>query len=130
MRTGYGMYYSLVDDLAFLMNSLTPFNGSASFANTSLFAIPGISVHARRRTATSCGPESYALHNFSPQGIQANAKTPAVQEWNLAIEQQLSRNTSVRVAYVGSFGVHEFLSVDPNTIAAQTCATATCSVRR
>jgi hypothetical protein len=128
VRAGYGMYYSLIDDLAFLMNSLTPFNGSASFANTSLFAIPGFPFTPGVAPPPSCGPGVPSPCTiFSPQGIQANAKTPAVQEWNLAIEQQLTRNTSVRVAYVGSFGVHEFLSVDPNTIAAQTCATATCS---
>jgi hypothetical protein len=57
-------------------------------------------------------------------GIQANPKTPAVQEWNLTVEQQLSHNTSLRVAYVGSFGVHELLSVDPNTIPAQICTLA------
>jgi len=128
VRAGYGMYYSLIDDLAFLMNSLTPFNGSASFANTSLFAIPGYPFTPGVAPPPSCGPGVPSPCTiFSPQGIQANAKTPAVQEWNLAIEQQLTRNTSVRVAYVGSFGVHEFLSVDPNTIAAQTCATVTCS---
>ena len=128
VRAGYGVYYSLIDDLAFLMNSLTPFNGSASFANTSLFAIPGYPFTPGVAPPPSCGPGVPSPCTiFSPQGIQANAKTPAVQEWNLAIEQQLTRNTSVRVAYVGSFGVHEFLSVDPNTIAAQTCATVACS---
>ena len=30
----------------------------------------------------------YALRHFSPQGIQPDAKTPTVQEWNLSIEQQ------------------------------------------
>ena len=28
IRAGYGMYYSLIDDLAFLLNSLPPYNGS------------------------------------------------------------------------------------------------------
>ncbi len=39
----------------------------------------------------------------------------------MTVEQQLNSNTSLRVAYVGSFGVHELLSVDPNTIAALNC---------
>ena len=127
VRAGYGMYYSLIDDLAFLMNSLTPYNGSASFANVSLFAIPGYPFTPGVAPPRSCGP---GIPNpctiFAPQGIQANAKTPAVQEWNLAVEQQLTRNTSLRVAYVGSRGVHEPVSVDPNTIPAQICAQATC----
>ena len=125
VRAGYGMYYSLIDDLAFLMNSLTPFNGSASFANTSLFAIPGFPFTPGVAPPPSCGPGVPSPCTiFSPQGIQANAKTAAVQEWNLAVEQQLSHNTSLRVAYVGSLGVHEPLSIDPNTIPAEICASA------
>ena len=125
VRAGYGMYYSLIDDLAFLMNSLTPFNGSASFANTNLFAIPGFPFTPGVAPPPSCGPGVPSPCTiFSPQGIQANAKTPAVQEWNLTVEQQLSHNTSLRVAYVGSFGVHEPLSIDPNTIPDQICTLA------
>jgi hypothetical protein len=125
VRAGYGMYYSLIDDLAFLMNSLTPYNGSASFANTSLFSIPGFPFTPGVAPPPSCGPGvPQPCTIFAPQGIQPNAKTPAVQEWNLTVEQQLSHNTSLRVAYVGSFGVHELLSIDPNTIPAQTCILA------
>ena len=43
---------------------------------------------------------------YAPQGVQPNAKTPTVEEWNFTIEHQLDRNTSLRVAYVGSFGYH------------------------
>ncbi len=110
------MYYSLIDDLAFLMNSLPPYNGSASFASTSLVCNSRLSVYAGRRAAAFLRPgSSLPCTIFAPQGIQPNAKTPAVQEWNLAVEQQLSHNTSLRVAYVGSFAVHELLSIDPNT---------------
>jgi len=127
IRAGYGMYYSLIDDLAFLMNSLTPFNGSASFANISLFSIPGFPFTPGAAPPPSCGPGVPSPCTiFAPQGIQPDAKTPAVQEWNLTVEQQLSHNTSLRVAYVGSFGVHELLSTDPNSIPAQICAAATC----
>ena len=128
VRAGYGMYYSLIDDLAFLMNSLTPFNGSASFANINLFSIlPNFPFKPGVAPPPSCGPGVPSPCTiFAPQGIQPNAKTPAVQEWNLTVEQQLSHNTSLRVAYVGSFGVHELLSIDPNSIPAQICAVATC----
>jgi hypothetical protein len=44
-----------------------------------------------------------------------------VQEWNIAIEQQLGRSSAIRVAYSGSFGTHGLLSVDPNTVPAQIC---------
>ena len=52
-----------------------------------------------------------------------------MQEWNFAIEQQLSQNTALRVAYVGSHGYHGLLSVDPNSIPAQICASATAARR-
>ena len=115
VRAGYGIYYTLIDDLAFLLNSLPPYNGAATFTGSLLSFTP----------ITPGPPPANTI--YAPQGIQANAKTPAVQEWNLAVEQQLSRNTSLRVAYVGSFAVHELLSVDPNTIAAQICASTTCT---
>ena len=57
-------------------------------------------------------------------GIQPDAKTPTVEEWNFTVEQQLDRNTSLRVAYVGSFGYHQFVSIDPNSIPAQICTNA------
>jgi len=112
VRAGYGIFYTLIDDLAFLMNSLPPYNGTAIFSG-SLFSF----------TPVAPGPPP-AGTIFAPQGIQANAKTPAVNEWNLTVEQQLNRDTAVSLAYVGSFAVHELLSVDPNTIAAQICANA------
>ncbi len=112
VRAGYGIYYSLIDDLAFLQNSLPPYNGAATFTG-SIFSF----------TPVTPGPPP-ANTIYAPQGIQANAKTPAVQEYSLTIEQQLSHNTALRVAYVGSFGVHELVSVDPNTVAAQICGSA------
>ncbi len=125
VRAGYGMYYSLIDDLAFLLNSLPPYNGAIT-ASGSLFAItpviPGAAV------PPSCGPGiPTPCTTYAPQGVQANAQTPTVQEWNLSIEHQLSANTALRVAYVGSFGIHGLLSVDPNAIFPQICASATCT---
>ncbi len=112
------------------MNSLPPYNGSVSCpsvgsfcpstaGSASLFSFipftPGTSFPACGTGVTPCA-------TFSPQGIQPDAKTPAVQEWNLSVEQQLNQNTSLRVAYVGSFAIHELLSIDPNSIPAQICS--------
>ncbi len=117
VRAGYGMYYSLIDDLSFLLNSIPPYNGSVSKVGSlpSLLPItPGVP------------PAPGTI--FAPQGVQPDAKTPTVQEWNFTIEQRLSQNTALRVAYVGSFGYHGFLSIDPNTIPGQVCSnSAGCS---
>jgi hypothetical protein len=122
VRAGYGMYYSLIDDLSFLVNSLPPYNGSltASGALSSIVPIvPGVAV------PQSCGPGvPTPCTTYAPQGIQANAKTPAVQEWHLSVEQALGSATVLRVAYAGAFGYHGLLSVDPNTIDPQVCGAA------
>ena len=122
IRAGYGMYYSLIDDLAFLLNSLPPYNGSitASGALSSITpVVPGAAV------PPSCGPGVPApCTTYAPQGVQANAKTPTVQEWSLSVERELNSSTVLRLTYVGAFGYHGLLSVDPNTIPAQVCASS------
>ena len=123
VRAGFGTYFSLIDDLSFLLNSIPPYNGSVSYAAVSLPSIlpiiPGVPP------APSCSPTvPQPCTIYAPQGIQPDAKTPTVQEWNLTVEQELSRNMVLRVAYVGSFGDHGLLSVDPNSIPAQVCSNA------
>jgi len=123
VRTGFGMYYSLIDALSFLMNSLPPYNGSASFSNVSFPSL--LPIVTGVQPPPSCGPGVPApCTTFAPQGVQADAKTPSVSEWNFAVEQQLDRNTALRVAYVGSHGIHGLLNIDPNSIPAQICASA------
>ena len=119
VRAGFGTYYSLIDDLSFLLNSLPPYNGSIT-SSGSLFSItpvvPGAAV------PPSCGPGIPApCTAYAPQGVQANAKTPTVEEWNFSLERQLDSATALRVSYVGSHSFHGLLSVDPNTIPAQVC---------
>jgi hypothetical protein len=131
VRAGYGIYYSLIDSLSFLMNSVPPYNGSvtcpsvgsicpSTAGSASLFSF--IPFPRFTTEPAACAPGVTPCTTFSPQGIQPDAKTPTVQEWNLSIEQQLSHNTSFRVAYVGSFATHELLSLDPNSIPAQICS--------
>jgi hypothetical protein len=123
VRAGFGTYYSLIDDLSFLLNSLPPYNGAASYSNVSLPSV--IPIAPGVQPAPSCGPGVPAgCTTFAPQGVQADAKTPAVQEWNFRIEQQLTENMALRLAYVGSFGYHGLVSIDPNTVAAQICSNA------
>jgi hypothetical protein len=122
VRAGFGTYYSLIDDLSFLLNSLPPYNGAIA-ASGSLFSITP--VNPNTVAPPSCGPGVPSpCTTYAPQGVQANAKTPTVQEWNISVERQLNTSTALRVAYVGSFGYHGLLSIDPNDIASQICASA------
>jgi hypothetical protein len=123
IRAGFGIYYSLIDDLSFLLNALPPANGSASYSGPLLPLIP---VTPGVQPPPSCGPGvPTPCTTYAPQGVQPDAHTPAVAEWNVRVEQQLTSNTALRVGYVGSHGYHGFVSIDPNTIPAQTCQNAT-----
>ncbi|MEP7351756.1 MAG: TonB-dependent receptor [Acidobacteriota bacterium] len=124
-RAGYGTYYTMIDALAFLLNSLPPANGSIS-KNGTLF--PFTQILPNTTIAPSCSPtQAQPCTTWAPQGIQPDAQTPAVQEWNASIEQQLSSNMALRISYVGSFATHQFLSIDPNSITPRICASATCA---
>jgi hypothetical protein len=125
VRAGFGTYYSLIDNLAFLLNSLPPYNGSAQFSGA-LSKIAPITPGVQPPASCTGGPNVpvSGCSIFAPQGIQPNAKTPTVQEWNFTVEQHLSANTVLRVAYVGSFSTHGLISLDPNTIPAAICANA------
>ena len=124
IRAGFGTYHSLIDDLAFLLNSLPPYNGAPTFTGSLPSVVP---IVPGTEAPPSCGPGVPSpCTTYAPQGVQANAKTPTVQEWRFSVEQQLDRNTVLRVGYVGSFGYHGFASVDPNTVPAQICASASC----
>jgi hypothetical protein len=122
VRAGYGIYYSMIDALNFLMNSLPPANNNLSFANQALLPLLPIVQTA----PPACGPGSVPACALAPQGLQPDARAMGVNEWNFTIEQQVAHGTSLRVAYVGSFATHGLLSVDPNTIAPLVCQTATC----
>ncbi len=127
VRAGYGVYYSLIDNLSFLLNSLPPYNGSITFTGALSSFLP---ISSGVQPPVACGPGvPTPCSTFAPQGIEAAAKTPTVNEWNLTVERQISSNMSVRIGYVGSFGYHGLLSVDPNTIPAQICTdSAGCAV--
>jgi hypothetical protein len=125
IRAGFGTYYSLIDDLSFLLNSLPPANGSLTFSGPLSSILP---IVPNAPVPPSCGPGvPTPCTTYAPQGVQANAQTPTVEEWKLAVEQQLSKDTVLRVSYVGSHGYHGLVSLDPNDIPAQICASATCT---
>jgi hypothetical protein len=119
IRAGFGTYYSLLDSLSKL-NALPPFNGTLAFSNVPLSSV--VPIIPGTPPQPSCGSSAAANCTiYSPQGVQPDAKTPTVQRWSFRIERQLSSNTVLRAGYVGSFGYHDLVSIDPNSIPGQTC---------
>jgi hypothetical protein len=118
LHAGFGIHYSLIDALAFQLNSVPPYNPSVSFANTSLFNI--IPAKPPNPQCTNGPAEGCTI--YAPQGVQSDVKVPTLEEWNATIEQKIDRNTLLRIGYVGSFGFHQLVSIDPNSIPPALCA--------
>ncbi|MDQ2777908.1 MAG: carboxypeptidase regulatory-like domain-containing protein [Acidobacteriota bacterium] len=122
VRAGFGIYYSLLDSLSRL-DAIPPFNGTLAFSNVPLSSI--VPIDPKTPPQPSCGPALLTgCVIYSPQGIQPDSKTPTVERWSFRIEQELDAKTVLRVGYVGSFGYHDLVSVDPNSIPAQVCMAA------
>jgi hypothetical protein len=120
VRAGFGTHYSLLDSLTKL-DGIPPFNGTLAFTNVPLASITPIVPGTP--PSPSCGPGVPApCITYAPQGVQPDVKTPAVQQWSLRVEQQLDKQTALRIGYVGSFGYHELISIDPNTVPAEICS--------
>jgi hypothetical protein len=121
VRGGFGTYYDLLDNIAFEIDTNPPYNALVSLgANTPI--LPLIPVQPGTPGPPQCGPgvpKPCAL--FSPSGVDDRLKTPTVEAWNLAIERQITPNTSLRVAYVGSHGFHLLNSYDINELRSVLC---------
>jgi len=103
IRSGFGIYRSLLDNLDYRLDQTAPFNAVQSLKNVS---VAGLRIIPGETTLPG------AL--ISPSGVQPDAYTPTVLSYTFKIEQQLASNTSLGVGYVGSHGYHEMLSVDAN----------------
>jgi hypothetical protein len=112
IRAGFGLYYSLLDNLSYRLDQNAPYN--------TVFAVKNIAF-------SSIGPDAvFPGTKVIPSGVQPDLKTPTVETWSLKIEQQLEPNTTLGVSYIGSHGYHELLSVDANLPALTICPASPC----
>ena len=103
VRAGFGMHYSLLDNLDYRLDQAAPFNTTLSLAN-----VPVSSLNITSSTKPSPGTL------VSPSSVQTDIATPTVVSWSLHIEQQLAPNTALTIGYIGSHGYHQILSADLN----------------
>lgn len=68
----------------------------------------------------------YPAAKVVPSGVQPDLQTPTVESYTVKIERQIAPNTSLGVAYVGSRGYHQMLSLDPNVPEATICPALPC----
>src|SRR5690348_12147240 len=115
IRAGFGLYYSLLDNISYRLDNLGPYNQSLVIKNAAISTIHII---------PEAPPPSNAV--VPPSGVQPSIETPTVQSYTLEIERQLSANSSLRVGYVGSHAYHELLSVDANVPIPTICPASPC----
>jgi hypothetical protein len=76
--------------------------------NPTLLQLPNGIPSASTCNTSTCNPFDGAVLNvWSP-----HVRPAMTQQWNLAIQQQLSRDTTVQVAYVGQHGTHLMVPVN------------------
>jgi hypothetical protein len=123
VRAGWGIYYNLIDSslAGGPTNSNPPFNGAESFSNVQILSIipvvPGVPLPPQCNVGVPKPCTTY-----QPKGNDPHLKTPTVEAWNLTLEQQLTKNTVLRVSYLGSSAYHQLINRDANSIAPLICS--------
>jgi Carboxypeptidase regulatory-like domain/TonB dependent receptor len=96
-RAGYGVYFS--QEIAVETYDLI-LNGESNQANqTNGNVAPVLSTQNGFAHTASSGFPSYF-------GIDPNARTPYVQQWNAGVQHELPRRVLLDVSYIGSKGTH------------------------
>jgi Carboxypeptidase regulatory-like domain len=115
LRGSVGLHHSLLDNLDYRLDQAAPYNTTLALKNV---AVSSLNI----TPATTAGAGAL----ISPSNVQPDIDTPAVVSWTLKLEQQLEKNTSLTVAYIGSHGYRQILSGDQNEPAAVVCPNAAC----
>ncbi len=114
IRAGFGIYHDLQDALGYRMDQNGPYNPSYGITNlpASALPLPAAPVPAKAK--------------LLPGGVQPDLETPAVISYSLRVERELSPNTTLAVAYVGSHGYDEMVSLDDNEPEPAICPASPC----
>ncbi len=114
-RAGFGMYNDLQDALGYRTDQNAPFNPTYSIAALPVSKLP-------IDPSAPLPPKALLV----PGGVQPDMKTPTLISWSLRVQQEVTSNTSLSVAYVGSHGYHEIIGADGNEPIPTICPTAPC----
>jgi hypothetical protein len=114
VRTGYGIYYDYIPQDLMIANYTT----SAGIATNPVGSVPVLPLDFNEDAwnGSAAGPV-FTGGSSGPYSIFAtthNLATPYVGEWNLNIQQQISRAAAIEIGYVGSKGTRLTRLYDAN----------------
>ena len=114
IKASFGLHRALLDALDYRLDQTAPFNTAFSYSNTTVSALPTLSI-----TGATGGL-------VSPSNVQPDLQTPTVLSWTLKVEREIAPATTLTVGYVGSHSYHQILSEDENTPASVVCPDPSC----
>lgn len=118
-RAGFGMYNDLQDALGYRTDQNAPFNPVYSVGSaTKPFSVSSLPINP---TAPPPGGAKLV-----PGGVQPDMKTPTLISWSLRVQQEVTRDTSLTMGYVGSHGYHELIGIDANEPFPVICPASPC----
>lgn len=118
-RLGFGTYNDLQDALGYRTDQNAPFNSTYSVGSASSpFQVSSLPIDP------SAPPPTGA--KLVPGGVQPDLKTPTLISWSFRVQQEVTRDTSLTLGYVGSHGYHELIGIDANEPFQVICPASPC----
>ena len=101
IRAGYGMFYAKTqgNELQFKINA-----PPLVFSTTLVGAVGTPNLNWDRDAFPDPASPDFPVGTLSPFSVDPGDRSPYLQQWNLSINQSLTSNTLLEVAYVGSIG--------------------------
>jgi hypothetical protein len=101
---GAGIFYSLPDYYQYIFDRIAPYHAAITFGqNVPFLPLVGQTPNQPAPCSASQPPPCTKI----AQSEIPNNKAVVVYEWNMAVEQQIAPQTSLRIEYVGSHALHE-----------------------
>ncbi|MBT9331780.1 TonB-dependent receptor [Paracidobacterium acidisoli] len=122
LRGGYGMYYGRLNNGELLLTRLTTGSPNGQYTTTYKANTGGAPQFANIETGSGAAAAK-PTSNF----LASNLRNPEVQEYDLSLQQQITRGTVFSLSYLGALGrrLPNFLDVNLNPV--QTPITVTIS---
>ncbi|OFV96749.1 MAG: hypothetical protein A3H28_08085 [Acidobacteria bacterium RIFCSPLOWO2_02_FULL_61_28] len=120
VRTGFGIYNTLQDNVDQAFGANPPFNARLSTSSPLLSVIP---LTGGEQPPPSCSPtRGQPCSTFQPGQLDPYMHTPTIQQWSLTVERQLTQDLALQLGYVGSQSYHLQVGVDSNTVRPLVCS--------